>query len=559
MAEPHIFVSFQVYILRGSRWEIYARFGANDRLAAVQLGRKVSRNPNVTGVKVIKDIYDEYAEIAEEHVVYKSRRANQAPTRSPETRARVSRADYISAQMAHQEAQAALAAQTAAQAYSAANDTLPKGAVGKALSRTFLAFIITVLATGILAYIFDGAESEAVSTAQSSSLVAFLTFSLAAILAVAFIAAVVIAPKSGSAARAWKRLRKTYSGAEQTRGEPQIKVATPHSFPLRRKRNRLKLPKSAAEPLKYIKAYLRKAVAPLRGAYDLRDPYIKFGINLFAAGATEALCQERGIIPETAQKVMSGAIRALGVPPEQADGFSGAYVEYLISDPRYMDMFAGGREAILAELAEKPNTRLRLHTAIESWVQPSSPPEDKLTVTVMFTSIAGFDDLLANKGDEAAREALRVHSAIATRALTEYGGKQIKRLQSGIMAAFMSAENALRAAFVIRDGMQEHSKKNLELPLSANVGINCGEPIVEGNDLFGVTVQLAARIVAIAKGGEILVSETIRETLGNADDLAEFEAYGPFTMKGFTDPITLYRVVFTTTSVKPVKVRRATN
>ncbi|MBT3361151.1 MAG: adenylate/guanylate cyclase domain-containing protein [Rhodospirillales bacterium] len=554
MAESHISVTFQVYVLRHSRWEIYARFGPDDRVAAVRLGKKMDRNPSVTGVKVVKDVYDDYADIAEEHVVYKSRRGRRNIGRSLETGTGVSRSEYVSAIRTYRDAQTTLT-------YSPKDDQLPAGAVGKALSGTFFAFILAVLLTGLLAYIFGETESAEVSTAQSGRFVAILTLLCAASLAIAFALAVVISPKTGSAATAWRRLRKHLSGTDQAEdapsgADPEIGLAKRVTAPLRRKKGGISLPKDANKQLRIIITYLRKAVGPVRGAYDLRDPYIKFGINLFAAGVTEALCQERGIPPEAAQKVMSGAVRALGVPAEQADGFSGAYVEYLISDPRYMDMFASGREAIFAELAQKADSALRLHTSIGTWIKPATPPEEKLSVTVMFTSIAGFDDLLAERGDETAREALRIHTTIAARALMEYGGKQIKQLQSGIMAAFMNPENALRAAFAIRDGLREHSKKNLELPLSANVGINCGEPIVEGNDLFGVTVQLAARIVAIAKGGEILVSAAIRAALGKTDDLARLEPYGPFVMKGFTDPITLFKVAFTTDAVKPVKAQR---
>lgn len=554
MAESHIFTSFQVYVLRNSRWEIYARFGEEDRIAAVRLGKKVSRNPNVMAVRVIKDVYDEYADVAEEHVVYKSRRTGPPPTRAPETSARVSRTEYALAQKAYREAQLAAA-------YARKIDTLPRGAVPKALSGTLMAFVLAALSTGILAYLFGGTTPDTVSTTQTSGLVVIFTVSLAVILAVSFAIAVVIAPDTGSAAKAWKRIQRRMAKAGQKHdphieAEPQMQTAAPQSFPIRRKKRGVSLPKDAAKQLKFIKVYLRKTVGPLRGAYDLNDAYTKFGINLFAAGVTEALCQEREIQPEIAQKVMGGAIRALGVSPEQADGFSGAYVEYLISDPRYMDMFASGREAVLGELAGRAESLMALHLAVEKWLLPSTPPEEKLNVTVMFTSITGFDDLLADRGDEVAHDALRLHASIANRALTEYGGKRIKMLQSGIMAAFMSADNALRAAFVIRDGMREHSKKNLELPLSANIGINCGEPVVEGNDLFGVTVQLAARIVAIAKGGEILVSPAIQEAIGPVDDVARLEPYGPFAMKGFTDPITLYRVVFTAQSVKPVKANQ---
>ncbi|MBL6945679.1 MAG: adenylate/guanylate cyclase domain-containing protein [Rhodospirillales bacterium] len=551
MAEPHLIVTFEVFTMRNSRWEIQARFGANDRNVAIQRAKKVTRNPNVEAVKVVKETYDNYADVSEESVIYKSRRVHGSDSHQPRTRTRVSRTEHFSSNTARQNT-------AVRRPRVPTDDVLPMSAVGKALFATFIAFLAAVLFTGLAAYFLEKTGPVSTATAESSSLVALFTVFCGIFLAVAFVSAVSISRSSHVATTIWARWLSRFSGKAKTEAgnadtPTDAEGAAPSRFLRKAKKGKTALPANATAQLNQIKAYLRKAVAPLMGAYDLRDPFIKFGINLFAAGVTEALCQERDIDPETALKVMAGAVRALGVGPEQADGFSGAYVEYLISDPRYMDMFASGRDAIFAEMAEKPNSGMLLHQAVGAWVQPSTPPEEKLTISVMFTSIAGYDDLLAERGDKTVREALRVHNAIASRALMEYGGKQIKQQQTGVMAAFMNSENALRAAFVIRDGLREHSKQNLELPLSANVGINCGEPIVEGNDLFGVTVQLAARIVGIAKGGEILVSPAIRDAVGSQNELIQFEPYGPFSMKGFSDPITLYKVAFTATPTKPVK------
>ncbi|MDH5773268.1 MAG: adenylate/guanylate cyclase domain-containing protein, partial [Rhodospirillaceae bacterium] len=81
-----------------------------------------------------------------------------------------------------------------------------------------------------------------------------------------------------------------------------------------------------------------------------------------------------------------------------------------------------------------------------------------------------------------------------------------------------------------------------DLPLQLKIGINVGEPISEDNDLFGSTVQLAARIVDKAKAGEILISEAVHGlTQGKK---IPFEKHDEFEMKGFDHPIATYKVVW---------------
>ncbi len=72
------------------------------------------------------------------------------------------------------------------------------------------------------------------------------------------------------------------------------------------------------------------------------------------------------------------------------------------------------------------------------------------------------------------------------------------------------------------------------------VGLNAGEPIAEDDDLFGTAVNEAARITAAAKGGEILVSNVVRELAKGKDFL--FADRGEASLKGFDEPVRLYEV-----------------
>jgi class 3 adenylate cyclase len=73
------------------------------------------------------------------------------------------------------------------------------------------------------------------------------------------------------------------------------------------------------------------------------------------------------------------------------------------------------------------------------------------------------------------------------------------------------------------------------------IGMSAGEPVEESDDLYGAAVNLAARLCAVARGGQILVSNTVKElALGKAHRFAPLEAV---TLKGFQEPVPLFEVV----------------
>ena len=85
----------------------------------------------------------------------------------------------------------------------------------------------------------------------------------------------------------------------------------------------------------------------------------------------------------------------------------------------------------------------------------------------------------------------------------------------------------------------EHNE-SAEEPIKVRVGLNAGEPIAEDDDLFGTAVNEAARITATADGGEILVSDVVRQLAKGKDFL--FADRGETSLKGFDEPVRLFEV-----------------
>jgi class 3 adenylate cyclase len=155
--------------------------------------------------------------------------------------------------------------------------------------------------------------------------------------------------------------------------------------------------------------------------------------------------------------------------------------------------------------------------------------------TVLFTDVVNSTTLTQSLGDEAALAILGVHDTIVRDALSTFGGREVKHTGDGIMASFVSAAGAVRCAIQIQRELDKHAQANPERSLRVRVGAAAGEPVEQNNDLFGSTVQLAARLCAHAQPEQILVSNAIPD-LCIGKGLA-FEGAGEVTLKGFGSPV----------------------
>ncbi|MCH7578481.1 MAG: adenylate/guanylate cyclase domain-containing protein [Chloroflexi bacterium] len=160
-------------------------------------------------------------------------------------------------------------------------------------------------------------------------------------------------------------------------------------------------------------------------------------------------------------------------------------------------------------------------------------------VTILFTDVEGSTALTHRLGDAKARELLREHERMVREALKAHGGSEVKTMGDGFMASFSSATKALECAIAMQRAFAEHNE-SAEEPIKVRIGLNAGEPIAEDDDLFGTAVNEAARITAAAEGGEILVSDVVRQLVKGKDFL--FADVGERQLKGFDESVRLYEV-----------------
>src|SRR5436309_3668535 len=159
--------------------------------------------------------------------------------------------------------------------------------------------------------------------------------------------------------------------------------------------------------------------------------------------------------------------------------------------------------------------------------------------TILFTDIVDSTALTQIMGDDAAMDLLDLHNTVVRNALTNLGGREVKHTGDGIMASFASAAGAVKCASRVQRELAEH-EKNRDRSLKVRIGAAAGEPVEDHNDLFGCTVQLAARLCSHAAPQQILVSNAIAELcLGKG---FSFQDVGEVTLKGFARPVRAHAV-----------------
>jgi class 3 adenylate cyclase len=166
---------------------------------------------------------------------------------------------------------------------------------------------------------------------------------------------------------------------------------------------------------------------------------------------------------------------------------------------------------------------------------PGANDHDTGVRSILFTDIVGSTEMTSRFGDDAAMAMLSVHDHIVRTAVGGNKGREVKHTGDGIMAAFHSAACAVRSACQIIGGLRTHNEGSPEYPVVVRIGISAGEPVEQHEDLFGSSVQLAARLCAQAEPGQILVSNVVADLCMGKN--LKFCDAGECELKGFQQPI----------------------
>jgi len=141
------------------------------------------------------------------------------------------------------------------------------------------------------------------------------------------------------------------------------------------------------------------------------------------------------------------------------------------------------------------------------------------SVAILFSDIEGSTELNERLGDKEWVRLLARHDSAIRSAITRHDGHVVKTQGDGFMAAFAAPEQAVRSAIAIQMAFEKGKRKGKATVL-IRIGIHHGDVVHRDNDIFGRNVAQAARVAALAEGGEILVSEAVADAIAECEDIA---------------------------------------
>jgi TolB-like protein len=145
--------------------------------------------------------------------------------------------------------------------------------------------------------------------------------------------------------------------------------------------------------------------------------------------------------------------------------------------------------------------------------------------------------------EEGTHDRLKAHlGELVNPKINEHRGRAVKNTGDGLLAEFASVVDAVRCAVEVQRGMAEcNAETPPEKRIEFRIGINVGDVIVEGEDLFGDGVNIAARLEALAQPGGVLISNTVHEHVRDRLPFA-FEDLGEQQVKNIARPVRVYQV-----------------
>jgi class 3 adenylate cyclase len=212
------------------------------------------------------------------------------------------------------------------------------------------------------------------------------------------------------------------------------------------------------------------------------------------------------------------------------------------------NLLSGGREAVkqmwqTANIIRKEGLGAAVRSSIEDladWAEVERPDLARLApngrVAILFSDIEESTALNERIGDRAWVRLIDRHDKMVGRHVKRHHGYVVKSQGDGFMIAFAQPEEAVRCGVDLQRELRKQPNG-----IRVRIGIHAGKSVRRGDDLFGRNVALAARVAGQAEGGEVLVSEPVREAVGTSDGVA-FDEGRDVELKGFSGTHRLYAV-----------------
>jgi len=277
------------------------------------------------------------------------------------------------------------------------------------------------------------------------------------------------------------------------------------------------------------------ALLALQAPREAADPSVRSWFRMFSASASSPVESIEGIrsLGPVDIRGLLGSIQApvlvlhrtgdrvadVGASRYMANRIPGARMVELPGDDHLP--YFGDQDSVVA-LAQE------FLTGATPVVEP-----DRVLATVLFTDLVNSTRLAAGLGDRRWHRLLVDHQEAVRQQLGRFRGREVKTTGDGFLATFDGPARAIRAGDAIRARLRD-------LDLEVRVGLHTGEVELLGDDIGGIAVHIAARVMAAAGAGEIVCSRTVKDLVAGAG--FAFEDRGAHSLKGVPDDWQLYAV-----------------
>jgi class 3 adenylate cyclase len=216
-------------------------------------------------------------------------------------------------------------------------------------------------------------------------------------------------------------------------------------------------------------------------------------------------------------------------------------------------LLSGGREAVktvwqTASIMRKEGFGAAVRSSIEDladWAEVERPDLARVTpdgrVVILFSDIEESTALNERIGDRAWVKLISSHDKLVQGLVRRRAGHVVKSQGDGFMIAFARAEQAVRCGIDVQHALVAEAKRKRHEEIRVRIGIHMGRSVRRGDDLFGRNVAMAARVAAEAVGGQILVSEPVRDAVLGCADIG-FDEGRDVELKGFSGSHRLFCV-----------------
>jgi class 3 adenylate cyclase len=222
-----------------------------------------------------------------------------------------------------------------------------------------------------------------------------------------------------------------------------------------------------------------------------------------------------------------------GVPPGVQQQFWPAWTMLLLGVPLGLHAAV----VLATHPSRRPTQRPRPHATSAPGLgglggqQPARA--ERALATVLFTDIVGSTQRATQVGDRHWGELLDIHDRLACELVDRFGGRLVKSTGDGILATFDRPGRGIRCAIALRDRLRGTG-------IQIRAGLHTGEVQIRGADVGGIAVHIAARVMAAAGPGEVLVSRTVRDLVAGSDYVLEDR--GAHALRGMAGEWQLFAV-----------------